>query len=115
LIIQAGPVALLQATLIAIITFLVIYFAGTRWFGLDKYFAATLGVGGSVCGVSAAIAVGGAIKAKKRNMSQFPFQSFSSGLSLRSSCSLCSSNGLAFQLVQLAHGSARQISQTQLV
>lgn len=69
LIIQAGPVAFLQATLIAVITFLVIYFAGTRWFGLDKYFAATLGVGGSVCGVSAAIAVGGAIKAKKEHVS----------------------------------------------
>lgn len=69
LIIQAGPVAFLQATLIAVITFLVIYFAATRWFGLDKHFAATLGVGGSVCGVSAAIAVGGAIKAKKEHVS----------------------------------------------
>ncbi|MCO7125180.1 YeiH family protein [Sporolactobacillus shoreicorticis] len=69
LIIQAGPVAFLQATVIAVITFFVIYFAGTRWFGLDKHFAATLGVGGSVCGVSAAIAVGGAIKAKKEHVS----------------------------------------------
>jgi Predicted membrane protein len=69
LIIQAGPVAFLQATFISVITFLVIYFAGTRWFGLDQHFAATLGVGGSVCGVSAAIAVGGAIKAKKEHVS----------------------------------------------
>lgn len=69
LIIQVGPVAFLQATVIAIITFLVIYFVGTRWLGLDNQFAATLGVGGSVCGVSAAIAVGGAIKAKKEHVS----------------------------------------------
>ncbi|MCI1858107.1 MAG: YeiH family protein [Sporolactobacillus sp.] len=69
LIIQAGPVAFLQATVISVITFLVIYFVGTRWFGLDKRFAATLGVGGSVCGVSASIAVGGAVKAKKEHVS----------------------------------------------
>lgn len=69
LIIQAGPVAFLQASLIAISTFLVIYFVGTRWFGLDPHFASVLGVGGSVCGVSAAIAVGGAIKAKKEHVS----------------------------------------------
>lgn len=69
LIIQAGPVAFLQATIIAVITFLVIYFVGTRWFGLDNRLAATLGVGGSVCGVSAAIAVGGAVKAKKEHVS----------------------------------------------
>ncbi|MDD9148692.1 MULTISPECIES: YeiH family protein [unclassified Sporolactobacillus] len=69
LIFQAGPVAFIQATIIALVTFFVIYFVGTKWLGLDKYFAATLGVGGSVCGVSAAIAVGGAIKAKKEHVS----------------------------------------------
>jgi hypothetical protein len=36
LIIKAGPVAFLQATIIAVATFLVIYFVGTRWLGLDK-------------------------------------------------------------------------------
>lgn len=69
LIIQAGPVAFLQATIIAISTFLVIYFVATKVFGIDKRFAATLGAGGSICGVSAAIAVGGAIKSKKEQVS----------------------------------------------
>lgn len=69
LIVKAGPVALLQATFIAVSTFLVIFFVGTKVFGLDKRFAATLGAGGSICGVSASIAVGGAIKAKKEEVS----------------------------------------------
>lgn len=68
-IIKAGPIAFFQATIIAVITFLVIYFVGTKWLGLDKRFAATLGAGGSICGVSAAIAVGGAIKTKKEHVS----------------------------------------------
>ncbi|WKB34765.1 putative sulfate exporter family transporter [Terrilactibacillus sp. S3-3] len=69
LIVQAGPVAFLQATVIAVSTFLVIYFVGTKWLHLDKKFAATLGAGGSICGVSASIAVGGSIKAKKEHVS----------------------------------------------
>lgn len=69
LIIKAGPIAFLQATFIAVSTFLVIYFVGTKALGLDKRFAATLGAGGSICGVSASIAVGGAIKAKKEEVS----------------------------------------------
>lgn len=69
LIIKAGPIAFLQATIIAVITFLIIYFVGSKWLGLDKRFAATLGAGGSICGVSAAIAVGGAIKTKKEYVS----------------------------------------------
>ncbi|AGK98304.1 YeiH family protein [Clostridium pasteurianum] len=69
LIIQAGPTAFLQATVIAISTFLIIYFVATKGLGSDKRFAATLGAGGSICGVSAAIAVGGAIKSKKEEVS----------------------------------------------
>ncbi|EHJ00689.1 Uncharacterized protein family UPF0324 [Clostridium sp. DL-VIII] len=69
LIIKAGPIAFLQATFIAVSTFLIIYFVGTKVLGLDKRFAATLGAGGSICGVSASIAVGGAIKAKKEEVS----------------------------------------------
>ena len=68
-IISAGPVAFLQATFIAVSTFLVIYFAGTKLFGLDKRFAATLGAGGSICGVSAGIAVGSAVKSRKEHVS----------------------------------------------
>ncbi|WP_207545604.1 YeiH family protein [Desulfofundulus australicus] len=69
LIIQAGPVAFLQATVVAVVTFLTIFFAATRLFGLDRRFGATLAAGGSICGVSACIALGGAVKAKKEHVS----------------------------------------------
>ena len=64
LIAWAGPLAILQASIISIITFLTIYFVARR-LGLDHHLAAVLGVGGSVCGVSAAIAVSGAVGARK--------------------------------------------------
>lgn len=65
LIITAGPIAFLQATIISITTWLTIYLAATKLFGLEPRFGAVLGTGGAVCGVSASIAVGGAVKAKK--------------------------------------------------
>jgi uncharacterized integral membrane protein (TIGR00698 family) len=64
LIIWAGPVAILQASIVSIVTFLVIFWTARR-FGLDRRLAATLGAGGAVCGVSAAIAIAGAVGAKK--------------------------------------------------
>ncbi|MEL7568040.1 MAG: putative sulfate exporter family transporter [Dehalobacterium sp.] len=69
LILQAGPVAFLQATVIAATTFLTIYWAGTRLFGLDRRFASCLAAGGSICGVSASIAIGGSVKAEKNHVS----------------------------------------------
>jgi uncharacterized membrane protein YadS len=66
LIALAGPIALLQASIVSLVTFGVIFFAGVK-LGLDRRFAATLGVGGAVCGVSAAIAVAGAVGAKKEH------------------------------------------------
>jgi hypothetical protein len=66
LIIWAGPVAILQASVVSIITFSTIFFAA-RKLGLDNRLAATLGAGGAVCGVSAAIAVAGAVRAKKEH------------------------------------------------
>ncbi|ACL22668.1 YeiH family protein [Desulfitobacterium hafniense] len=69
LILQSGPVAFLQATIIAVTTYLTIYWAGTRLFGLDNRFAATLAAGGSICGVSASIAIGGSVKAEKQHVS----------------------------------------------
>src|SRR6202167_4642107 len=66
LIIWAGPVAILQASIVSIATFAVIYWVATR-LGLDKRLAATLGAGGAVCGVSAAIAIAGAVGAKKEH------------------------------------------------
>ncbi|MFC5451652.1 YeiH family protein [Paenibacillus aestuarii] len=68
LIAKAGPVAFLQASIIAVITFLVI-FGVAKAFGLDNRFAATLGTGGSVCGVSASIAIGSSIQTKKEHVS----------------------------------------------
>lgn len=66
LILWAGPVAILQASIVSIATFLVI-FAVARRLGLDKRFAATLAAGGAVCGVSASIAIAGAVGAKKED------------------------------------------------
>jgi uncharacterized membrane protein YadS len=68
LIALAGPVAILQAAIVSIVTFGVIYWTAVK-LGLDRRFAATLGVGGAVCGVSAAIAVAGAVGAKKEDTS----------------------------------------------
>lgn len=65
LIFSAGPIAFVQATIVSVCTWLTIYLAATRFFGLEPQFGAVLGAGGAVCGVSASIAVGGAVKAKK--------------------------------------------------
>jgi uncharacterized membrane protein YadS len=65
LITRAGGLAFIQATIVSIATFLTIFFSATRLFGLDKRFGAVLGAGGAVCGVSASIAVGGAVRADK--------------------------------------------------
>ena len=66
LIILAGPVAILQASIVSIVTFLTIFFVA-RKLGLDHRLAAVLGAGGAVCGVSASIAVAGAVRAKKEH------------------------------------------------
>jgi uncharacterized membrane protein YadS len=59
-------VAILQASIVSIVTFLVIYWVGIK-LGLDRRLAATLGAGGAVCGVSAAIAISGAVGGKKED------------------------------------------------
>ena len=64
LIVWAGPIAILQASIVSIVTFLVIFWSA-RAFGLDRQLSATLGAGGAVCGVSASIAIAGAVGAKK--------------------------------------------------
>ncbi len=66
LVIWAGPVAIFQASIVSILTFLVIYWVAVR-LGLDRRLAATLGAGGAVCGVSAAIAIAGAVGAKRED------------------------------------------------
>jgi len=66
LILWAGPIAVLQATIVSVATFLVIYLTGTR-LGLDRRLCATMGAGGAVCGVSAAIAISAAVGARKEH------------------------------------------------
>jgi uncharacterized membrane protein YadS len=66
LVIWAGPVAIAQASIVSITTFLVIYLVG-RKLGLDRRLCATLGAGGAVCGVSGSIAIAGAVGAKKEH------------------------------------------------
>lgn len=66
LIVWAGPIAIFQASIVSIVTFLVI-FTVARLLGLDRRLAATLGAGGAVCGVSASIAIAGAVGAKKEH------------------------------------------------
>jgi uncharacterized integral membrane protein (TIGR00698 family) len=68
LIAWAGPVAVVQAGIISLVTFGTIFFAG-RALGLDRRLAAVLGTGGAVCGVSGSIAVAGAVGAKKEHVS----------------------------------------------
>jgi uncharacterized membrane protein YadS len=68
LLVWAGPVAIVQAAIVSLVTFGVIYVSAVR-LGLDRRLAATLGTGGAVCGVSGAIAIGGAVGAKKDQVS----------------------------------------------
>ncbi len=64
----AGPIAMTQAAIVSLGTFGVIFYTARR-LGLDPRLAATLGTGGAVCGVSGAIAIGGAVGAKKSDIS----------------------------------------------
>lgn len=66
LIIWAGPVAILQASIVSLATFFAILLTA-RKLGLDHRLAAVLGTGGAVCGVSSSIAVAGAVRAKKEH------------------------------------------------
>jgi uncharacterized membrane protein YadS len=56
-----GIAAIVEAYLIY---WAVVYYIARRWFGFNREWAAPLASGISICGVSAAIAVGGAIRAR---------------------------------------------------
>ncbi len=56
-----GVAAIIEAYLIY---WAVVYFVARKWFGFSREWAAPLASGISICGVSAAIAVGGAIRAR---------------------------------------------------
>jgi len=66
LVLWAGPVAIFQASIVSVTTFLVIFLVGKK-LRLDRRLCATLGAGGAVCGVSGAIAIAGAVGAKKEH------------------------------------------------
>ena len=69
IIMQAGPLAMLQATIVSVTTFGSIFCAAVYLFKLDPRFGACLGAGGSICGVSGSIAIGGACRAEKEHVS----------------------------------------------
>src|SRR6266540_2812837 len=56
-----GAAAIIEAYLIY---WAVVYFVARKWFGFNREWAAPLASGISICGVSAAIATGGAIRAR---------------------------------------------------
>ena len=58
---------MLQATIVSVVTFAVIYYA-SRALGLERRLGACLGAGGAICGVSGAIAMAGAVKATKEQV-----------------------------------------------
>jgi uncharacterized membrane protein YadS len=68
LIIWAGPIAVMQASIVSIVTFAVIYWTAV-FMDLDRKLSALLAVGGSICGVSAVIAIAGAIRARREHVS----------------------------------------------
>lgn len=67
LVVWAGPLAIGQASVVSVVTFLVIYLVGRR-LGLDRRFCATLGAGGAVCGVSASVAIAGVVGARREHL-----------------------------------------------
>src|SRR5262249_36725234 len=60
-ILLRGVAAIVEAYLIY---WAVVYFVARKWFGFSREWAAPLASGISICGVSAAIATGGAIRAR---------------------------------------------------
>jgi uncharacterized membrane protein YadS len=68
LIVSAGPIAFIQATIVSITTWATIFLALTRIYKREPQFGAVLGAAGAVCGVSASIAVGAAVRARKEHI-----------------------------------------------
>ncbi len=66
-VVQGGGWGFIEAVVIVGVGFSVAFIVAKR-LGFDNTFAAVLGAGGSVCGVSAAIAVGGSVKANQKHV-----------------------------------------------
>ena len=67
-VMKVGAYGIVQAVLVIAAVFYVCYFVAKKM-GLDDEFASILGTGVSICGVSAAIAAGGAIKGDPKKVS----------------------------------------------
>ncbi len=66
-ILLAGPIAILQASIASVITFVVI-FKVARFLDLDERLAAILAAGGSICGLSAVLAIAGSVRARREDI-----------------------------------------------
>src|SRR5262245_28406196 len=67
LVVWAGPLAMLQATIVSVVTFAVIFYT-SRALGVDRRLCACLGAGGSIFWLSGAMAMAGAVKATKEQV-----------------------------------------------
>lgn len=67
-LLKAGAKGVVQALAVVFVVWYFAYFIARR-LGLDKEFSTVLATGVSICGVSAAIAAGGAVKADSRKVS----------------------------------------------
>jgi uncharacterized integral membrane protein (TIGR00698 family) len=67
-ILAAGTRGMIQAIVVVLVVWYFCYFLGIK-LGLTKSFSAIMATGVSICGVSAAIAAGGAIKGDKKEVS----------------------------------------------
>jgi uncharacterized integral membrane protein (TIGR00698 family) len=64
----ASPIAIVQASIVSCITFTFI-FSTARFLNLDRRLAAMLAGGGSICGISAVIAIASAVRARRDDIS----------------------------------------------
>lgn len=67
-VLKVGPLAVLQSVIVILAVFFFCYFLAIKT-GLSKSLATTMSAAVSICGVSAAIAAGGAAKADKKEIS----------------------------------------------
>ena len=58
----AGAEALFASAIVVITTLLLAWYAGRRWFGLDRESALLIGAGGAICGAAAVLATQGIIR-----------------------------------------------------
>eukprot|EP00929_Paragymnodinium_shiwhaense_P068424 TRINITY_DN34402_c0_g1_i1.p1 TRINITY_DN34402_c0_g1~~TRINITY_DN34402_c0_g1_i1.p1 ORF type:complete len:673 (+),score=118.93 TRINITY_DN34402_c0_g1_i1:211-2229(+) len=90
LLAAVGPIALLQAAIISVLTFVTIFGVSTAVLQQNEKLSAMLAAAGSVCGVAAAVAVGSALRADKKHVA------------VASSVCILVASGMVFVLPMLA-------------